>query len=51
MKNYRIVLSTLILAALAATGYALAGTKKAPAAEACCSEGACCAPAAACCSK
>ncbi len=51
MKNTRILLSTLILAALAATGYALAGTKKAPAADACCGDSACCASGAGCCSQ
>jgi hypothetical protein len=51
MKNIRIVLSLLALAALAATGYALANGSAQPAAgKDCCAAGsACCAAGNACC--
>lgn len=49
MKKTRIVLSTVILAALAATGFALSGKKSAPAAEGCCPDNACCSADNACC--
>jgi len=51
MKKTRILLSTVILAALAATGFALVGAKKAPAAESCCPDGVCCSADSACCKK
>jgi hypothetical protein len=53
MKNSRIVLAVLALAALAATGFSTAKSKSAaPAAQDCCAEGGdCCKPAAGCCNK
>jgi len=51
MKKSRILLTTVILAALAATSFALMGAKQAPAAEGCCPESACCEAKDACCSK
>jgi hypothetical protein len=52
MKNSRIALAVLALAALAATGFSTAKSKAAPAAQDCCAEGAdCCKPAAGCCNK
>jgi hypothetical protein len=52
MKNSRIVLAVLALAALAATGFSTAKSKSVPAAQDCCAEGGdCCKPAAGCCNK
>lgn len=52
MKNSRIALVVLALAALAATGFTAAKSKSAPAAKDCCaSNSSCCSAGAGCCEK